>query len=121
MPTLNNTDNAPALPIEAAYAAALDEIYALRAVLACEARILEAHVDYKTFPKSRRQFADASIVRMRGLARGGHRTVYAEGVGSPGGVYRFHKQELKNIGASDSLTKWEFEEGLHLQTARTSS
>lgn len=32
---------------------ALDEIYLLRAVLADEADIIEAHLDYKTFPKTR--------------------------------------------------------------------
>jgi hypothetical protein len=49
---------------------ALDEIYMLRLLLASEARILEAHTEYKTFPKSRREIATGSIRRMRAAVRG---------------------------------------------------
>lgn len=45
--------------------AALDEIYRLRLLLASEARILEAHLELKSFPKSRREFAVKSVQRMR--------------------------------------------------------
>ena len=50
--------------------AAVDEIYALRGILADEAGILEAHLSYKTFPKSRRKFAESQIERMRKAASG---------------------------------------------------
>lgn len=49
---------------------ALDEIYALRCVLASEARTLEATLEYKTFPKTRRRFAEESVRRMRAAAAG---------------------------------------------------
>src|SRR5690606_24959798 len=49
---------------------ALDEIYALRLLLASEARILEAHLVHKTFPKSRRGVAEQSVARMRAAVRG---------------------------------------------------
>lgn len=50
--------------------AAVDEIYALRGILADESLILEAHLGYKTFPKSRRKYAEAQIERMRKAAAG---------------------------------------------------
>jgi hypothetical protein len=49
---------------------AVDEIYFLRAVLADEAAIIEAHLGYKTFPKARRAFAEQQVERMRRIARG---------------------------------------------------
>jgi hypothetical protein len=49
---------------------AIDEIYFLRAVLADEAAITEAHLDYKTFPKSRRKYAEEQAERMRRMAAG---------------------------------------------------
>ena len=52
------------------YSAALDEIYRLRAALAYETEVLSAHLDYKTFPKSRRGYAEAQVVRMRAAAQG---------------------------------------------------
>jgi hypothetical protein len=49
---------------------AIEEIYFLRAVLADEAAIVEAHLGYKTFPKTRRPYAQQQIERMRRIARG---------------------------------------------------
>lgn len=75
---------------------AVDEIYQLRTALANEARILEAHTEYKTFPKTRRQFAEESIGRMRAAARGDWKSLYD--------AYRFPKNELRASGADDCLT-----------------
>jgi hypothetical protein len=52
------------------YSAALDEIYRLRQALAIEARSTEAHLQFKTFPKSQRPYAERQIARMRAAARG---------------------------------------------------
>ena len=90
---------------------ALDEIYALREMIASEARILEAHTEYRTFPKSRRAIANASILRMRNMARGHAVTELALGK-APDGVYRFGKRELDNIGADGALTTESYEESL---------
>lgn len=49
---------------------AVDEIYFLRSMLADEAQILAAHLGYKTFPKSRRRFAEAQVERMKRAAAG---------------------------------------------------
>ena len=49
---------------------AVDEIYFLRALLADEADILRAHLELKTFPKSRRKFAEEQVERMRLAAAG---------------------------------------------------
>ena len=56
--------------IDPAYSAALDEIFRLRCVLAYEARIIEAHLDLATFPKSRRPIAEDQVGRMRAAAGG---------------------------------------------------
>lgn len=50
--------------------AAVDEIYFLRALIADEAAIIEAHLDYKTFPKTRRAIAEQQVERLRRVARG---------------------------------------------------
>jgi hypothetical protein len=52
------------------YSRALDEIWRLRALLAYEANVLGAHVDYACFPKSRRPVAERSMERMRRSSRG---------------------------------------------------
>lgn len=52
------------------YSAALDEIYRLRTALAYEASVVDVHLGYKTFPKSRRFFAEQQVERMREAARG---------------------------------------------------
>lgn len=52
------------------YSEALDEIWRLRRILAHEAYVLEEHLTLKTFPKSRREHAEAQVDRMRASARG---------------------------------------------------
>ena len=80
---------------------ALDEIYALRLLLASEARILEAHTDYKTFPKSRRDVAARSISRMREAARGR----------AEPNDWSSAKREYRNVTGSQTLTlsQWQAE------------
>lgn len=50
--------------------AALDEIYSLRLLCAYEAEVISAHLDYKTFPKSRRRIAEKQINRLIRAAEG---------------------------------------------------
>jgi hypothetical protein len=85
--------------------AALDEIYLLRKMLATEARILEAHTEYKAFPKTRLKFAKESVERMREMARGNAHAAWYRG--SP--EYRFARQELESIAGSGTLTRAEFQ------------
>lgn len=73
---------------------AIDEIYQLRLLLASEARILEAHLDFKTFPKSRRQIAEESVARLRSGALGNPSPV------NPGRA----KQEYRILSGSQTLT-----------------
>lgn len=60
------------------YSAALDEVYRLRTLLAVEGSILANHLDYKTFPKSRREIAEAQVSRMYRAARGESQDAIAE-------------------------------------------
>jgi hypothetical protein len=83
--------------------AALDEIYRLRGALAYEAEVLNQHLSYKTFPKSRRDIAERQIGRMQQSARGDADLAY--GIISSGGHMR---EALKRTGASETLTRWEF-------------
>lgn len=46
----------------------------LRQAINSEARIVEAHLDYKSFPKTRRKIAEEQVERMRRLARSGELT-----------------------------------------------
>ncbi len=62
--------------IDPGYSAALDEIFRLRCVLAYEARIIEAHLDLATFPKSRRPIAEDQVRRMRAAAGGNATETY---------------------------------------------
>lgn len=59
------------------YSRALDEIYHLRTALAYEAGVLTAHLEYATFPKSRRVVAEEQIQRMRQAAQGLTRQAYS--------------------------------------------
>lgn len=67
------------------YAQALDEIYRLRCLIAHEAGVIDAHLTLKSFPKSRRRFAEAQVARMRRAAEGDswhvYREVYDQSVG----------------------------------------
>jgi hypothetical protein len=42
----------------------------MRALCAYEADVIEAHLSYATFPKTRRRYAEDQIKRLRALARG---------------------------------------------------
>jgi hypothetical protein len=81
---------------------ALDEIYLLRLLLASEARILEAHLDYKSFPKSRRRFAEESVERMRDAVRG--EAAKAVRDVSRNAHVDTAKREYKNVYGSQTLT-----------------
>lgn len=91
-------------PLEKPYSLALDEVYRLRGLLAYYARVTEAHLDYKTFPKSRREIAERQIENMRRAARGeAWRITYELPSHEP-------KRSLREAGASETLTRYEFEE-----------
>ena len=85
---------------------AIDEIYFLRALLADEAGILEAHLGYKTFPKTRRKFAEEQVVRMRRVAAGEMYDAAREKFDAP--------MALRRIGADPTLTnaQWVEQRGL---------
>ena len=52
------------------YSRALDELYLLRGLAQHEADVLEAHLGLKSFPKSRRPFAEEQVKRLRLAAEG---------------------------------------------------
>lgn len=83
----------------------LDEVYFLRHILVSEARILEAHLDFKTFPKSRRAYAESSVERMRTAAKGGAISLFREPY-----PYQNSKREMQAIGGSQTLTIWQWNE-----------
>lgn len=87
----------------ATYSEAITEIYSLRALLVSEARILEAHGEYKTFPKSRRVELAVSVEAMREAARGAVSSV----LGSP--RYRHYRNEFRAAGIEETLTNWQWE------------
>lgn len=81
---------------------ALDEIYRLRRVLAYEALVTEAHLTYKSFPKSRRAVAEDSSTRMKAAARGRVRPAY-------GGVASWaFDSAMREAGAPETLTRAAF-------------
>lgn len=89
------------------YSAALDEIYMLRRAMAYEADVLEVHLDYKTFPKTRRKIAEDSVKRMRAAARGWGGHSWA------GTSYLSLRSAFKKAGARETLTRhdWEKDRG----------
>lgn len=58
------------------YSAALDEILRLRRALAYEAGVTNAHLQFKSFPKSRRAMAEEQVRRMQQAARAGATMAY---------------------------------------------
>jgi hypothetical protein len=84
------------------YSAALDEIYRLRRALAFEALVVEAHLGLKSFPKSRRRFAEGQVERMRESARGHAERAYA------GRDYWKLDEALRSAGG-DLLTRHQWE------------
>lgn len=85
------------------YSAALDEIYRLRQLLAYEALCVRATLEYRTFPKSRRDVHERQIKRLQAAARGQSQVVTAP-ISST--VLR---HALTEAGASDLLTRWQWE------------
>lgn len=98
------------------YSAALDEVYRLRAALASEARIIEAHVTLKSFPKSRRGFAEDQVQRMRATARYG-----TQGRRHSLDRHFDNKSALRDAGADECLTRDQFEREVDRATPRRSS
>ena len=92
--------------------AAIDEIYFLRAVLADESGITEAHLGYKTFPKTRRPYAEAQAERMARFARG-------ETWAATRGKFD-QKRALRRVNADDGLTnhQWLASRGLTDESER---
>lgn len=87
------------------YSRALDEIYRLRTALAIEARATQAHLNFKTFPKSQRPYAERQIARMQAAARGDVEQAYdVELTGWQG------KACLREAGAAETLTRWQWEQ-----------
>ena len=85
------------------YSGALDEIYRLRRALAYEADVLVAHLTYKTFPKTRRRYAEEQVERMRAAARGEVLARYA-------GVSDLSlRSAMDRAGASQTLTRGDWE------------
>jgi hypothetical protein len=79
--------------------AALDEVFRLRRALAYEAGVLAAHLEMKSFPRSRRAMAEDSVRRMRAAARGGARPAYGD-VAS----WAFNSA-MRDAGAPETLTR----------------
>lgn len=91
-------------PTMSQYSAALDEIWRLRRALAYEARVVEAHTGFATFPKSRRAIAHEQVRRMQAAARGEVEVVYA-------GTSRMSlDQAMTDAGAERTLTRYQFEQ-----------
>ncbi len=86
--------------------AALDEIYQLRRLLAYEACIVNATLQYATLPKGRRAVMKQQVERMRQAARGEVTSALA---GRSSEVYR---RALRESGAKETLTRFEWEERL---------
>jgi hypothetical protein len=90
-----------------AYSAALDEIWQLRKAMAYEAATIEAHLSLKSFPKSRRQYAEKQVEQMRAAARGEVETAYA------GCSSLSMRHAMGEAGADQTMTRlqWEAEKG----------
>lgn len=86
------------------YSRALDEIYFLRQMLAYEARVVEATLDYKTFPKSRRAIHEAQVQRMRNAT---HESAIHAAIGYPSLSLR---SCMREAGMPETLTRGQWEE-----------
>lgn len=85
------------------YSAALDEIYRLRRALAYEAGVTAAHLELKTFPKSRAYPAQQQVERMRRSARGEVQEAY-------GPVYPWALQSaMEDAGMTRGLSRAQWE------------
>ena len=86
------------------YSRALDEIYHLRRLCADQARVIEADLTYKTFPKSRRAVAEERVVRLRKAAKGRWPEAIA---GRPSRILDGH---MKALGMKTTLTRAQYEQ-----------
>ena len=71
-----------------------------RQALAYEAAVTDAHLGYKTFPKSRRPYAEQQVERMRSAARG------------DGALYSLSSRSLESArreAGMGRLTRWQWE------------
>lgn len=84
------------------YSLALDEIYRLRGLLAYEAVVTAAHLELKTFPKSRRVSAELQVQRMTAAATGNSADICA-------GVSRQEMQAVRKHLGIELLTRAMFE------------
>ncbi|MGW8431193.1 hypothetical protein ACWGJ9_08715 [Curtobacterium citreum] len=84
-----------------AYSEAVTEVYALRGWFAIEARIITEHLAMKSFPKSRRSYAEEQRSRFAALA-GGKRVHYGVNQHSLDGA-------LRQAGAEPTLSRAEWE------------
>ena len=83
------------------YSQALDEVYALRVVLAHVAKVTDETLALKTFPKSRRRETESACEVMKRSARGDADGVYRT-IAKP-------KTVLRLAGASETMTRREWE------------
>ncbi|WP_086847022.1 hypothetical protein [Amycolatopsis kentuckyensis] len=84
------------------YMRALDEIYRLRRILAHQARVTEVHLDFKTFPKSRRDVALRQVEQARLSATGHSEQIIAE----------INPRSLEDLGLPRGLSRGQWEAGL---------
>ena len=82
------------------FSEAITEVYELRAALAYEADVRRADLELKSYPKSRRQIAEAARERMTNAARG-YRRGYFDQTGWP-------KHALRAAGARDTMSNDEW-------------
>lgn len=90
------------------YSAALDEVFALRGLAAHSAITTKVHLEYKTFPKSRRAIAEAQVERLTLAARG-------NALGAVAGINT--KPSLRQLDAPTTLTRGAFEDSLPRRAA----
>ena len=91
---------------EAAYFAALDEIWWLRQALAYEAQVVEAQTfDIPRLAKCRREILERRVDAMKAAARGGVQRAYADKSST------HLRSAMRLAGASETLTRvqWEAE------------
>lgn len=98
--------------ITSPYSAALDEIFALRSLAAHNALTIQAHLEYKSFPKSRRAIAETQVDRLTQAARGNAQAVVA---------HLNTKPCLRVLDAPTNLTRASFEANLPKRNATRAS
>ena len=83
------------------YSRALDELFWLRSLASYEADVLEAHLSLKSFPKSRREHAEAQVSRLRQVAEGRAAEAYED-------AYERSFEFRRQVGGR-TLTRQQFE------------